>query len=94
MARPKISKLSNAIDLWIEHSTDGVQQICEWPVTRPFPGRCSGRMYPSKICKIDLDRSSKFTVGSSHSFVIIKGDLMVIRRDNVKERGGAFDKAV
>ena len=66
MARALIGQLPDTEHLGLEGRADGVEQVRERCVARPFPGPAARGAYPSQIDEVRLDRRPQLPVRSCH----------------------------
>ena len=66
MAGTLVGKLTDAEHLRLERRTDGIEQIGERPIARPFGGRAARGAHFCEVCTVGLDRCRQFRVRSRH----------------------------
>ena len=74
MTRALLRKLVDAKHLWPERRTNGIKQVCKWPIARPLPGRAARRAHPPKLGEVGLDHRCQLQLCKRLKFPIFLFD--------------------
>ena len=67
MARPLIGEFGDTEHLRPERAADCTQQVCEWPVARPFTGRTARRTDLPQLGEVGFDRRRQLRIRPRHA---------------------------
>ena len=70
MAGTLLRKLSYAEHLGSERGADGIQQVAQWRIVRPFVRTAAGRPDVAQIGKVFLNRSGELFPSDRHTYTL------------------------